>query len=119
MAISSFRRLTLSRRLSYLALVTFAIMTFAAAFFRSCGQTHRKTGSTVGNLNPSQIVPFVHGANWTLADIQNRRQDPANRVVVVATHRLPPTLPPELPPSARNRTRKFSKLLVYNRNEAI
>jgi hypothetical protein len=116
MVVTPFRRLTYCRQIGCVAMVSLAIVAFTVI--------HEKQGIDFGakpppkyNFSLREMVPFVHMANWTLQDIQNRRRDPANRwTAAVATDRMAPLTPlPKLPPSARNRTRKFSKLLVYNR----
>jgi hypothetical protein len=52
--------------------------------------------------------PFVPDNDRTLADFVHRRQKPEDLWAAPV---------PSLPPSARNRTRKFSKLLFYNREQ--
>jgi hypothetical protein len=52
--------------------------------------------------------PFFPDNDRTLADLVHRRQKLEDRWAAPV---------PTLPPSARNRTRKFSKLLFYNREQ--
>ena len=118
--ISSFPRLVSYRRVFLAVAASLAIMVVTVTRLVAFGKIRSSGDANIPNHGPDEVrtAPFVSDANWTLADIQNRRRDPENRLVAHAVGRMPRNLPPALPPSARNRTRRFSKLLVYNRHEA-